>query len=139
MFCSSGLGLQRYIIFSFDSNLVKWQTTCLYNPHSNEIMKKINYVFKMCTNNFSATLRKLQPRLVCFMTTTVRIKSFNCLQNSTVARLKSDSKFKQFSDLFSVNAGELWNELRNYSRMKLLKEDSTIAPELKVKFCTKRN
>ena len=31
-----------------------------------------------------------------------------------------------------MNAGELWDELRNDSRMKLLKEDSTIAPELKV-------
>ena len=34
--------------------------------------------------------------------------------------------------VFVVNAGELWDELRNDSRMKLLKEDSTIAPELKV-------
>ena len=34
--------------------------------------------------------------------------------------------------MFAVNAGELWDELRNDSRMKLLKEDSTIAPELKV-------
>ena len=34
--------------------------------------------------------------------------------------------------VFVVNAGELWDELRNDSRMKLLKEDSTISPELKV-------
>ncbi len=37
------------------------------------------------------------------------------------------------TSFITANAGELWTELRQESRIKLLKEDSTIAPELKVK------